>query len=203
MDLNALLSTMLSGESVSNLSQAAGVSTAEVQSVLGSALPSLLTGAQAQSEGSDTAESFTSALAQHSSEDTSNVAAFLNNVDMEDGSKIVAHLLGGDGKAISAISDQSGVSQRGTASILSAAAPLLMSLLGQQTSQSSQQSSGLNTAGLMGLLLQNVDLGSLLSGMLGGGSAGSASANTIHVVEDQPQQQQSSGLLGLLGNLFK
>ena len=194
MDLTSLLGTMLSGDSIGTLSQAAGVSAQDAQSVLGSALPSLLNGALAQSQGSDTAESFANALTQHAADDTNDVASFLSKVDMEDGGKIVAHLLGSDGQALSAISGQSGVDQRGTANVLAAAAPLLLSLLGQQTQQSQQQSSGLNTASLMGALLQNADMGSLLTGLLGGGSSAQAQTQT---------QQQSSGLFGLLGNLFK
>lgn len=205
MDLNSLLTTMLSPESVSNLSQTAGVSPAQVQSVLGSAMPSLLNGALAQSQGSDTAESFANALAQHAGDDTGSMASFFQNVDMADGGKIVSHLLGGDGQALSAIAGQSGVDQRGTANVLSAAAPLLLSLLGQQTQQTqqTQPAAGLNTAGLMGALLQNVDMGSLLTGLLGGGQTQTAASDTLHLAQEQQPQQQSSGLFGLLGNLFK
>ena len=130
MDLTSLLSTMLSVDSVGSISQTAGVSIGEAQSVLGSALPSLLNGALEQSKGDDTAAGFDNALAQHAADDTSNVASFFSKVDLTDGSKIISHLLGGDGQAVSSISMKAGVSQKGTANILSAAAPLLMSLLG-------------------------------------------------------------------------
>lgn len=194
MDLTSLLSTMLSVDSVGSISQTAGVSIGEAQSVLGSALPSLLNGALEQSKGDDTAAGFDNALAQHAADDTSNVASFFSKVDLTDGSKIISHLLGGDGQAVSSISMKAGVSQKGTANILSAAAPFLMSLLGQQTSQSGQNSAG--TSGLLGSLLQNVDLSSMLTGLLGGGTV-TAQAQA------QPAQQSSGGLLGMLGNLFK
>ena len=61
MDLTSLLSTMLSVDSVGSISQTAGVSIGEAQSVLGSALPSLLNGALAQSQSSETAEGFDNA----------------------------------------------------------------------------------------------------------------------------------------------
>ncbi len=70
MDLSTLLSTVLSNDSLSGLGQAAGVSADQVQGVLGAALPSLLNGALAQSEGEDTAESFAGALEQHAADDT-------------------------------------------------------------------------------------------------------------------------------------
>lgn len=198
MDLTSLLSTMLSVDSVGSISQTAGVSIGEAQSVLGSALPSLLNGALEQSKGDDTAAGFDNALAQHAADDTSNVASFFSKVDLTDGSKIISHLLGGDGQAVSSISMKAGVSQKGTANILSAAAPLLMSLLGQQTSQSGQDSAG--TSGLLGSLLQNVDLSSMLSGLLGGGTV---TAQAQVQAQAQPVQQSSGGLLGMLGNLFK
>ena len=89
MDINSLLSTVLSSDSVNQLSQTTNVSAQGVQSVLGSALPSLLNGALAQSNGADTAESFAGALTQHSADDTSDLAAFLSKVDLQDGGKIV------------------------------------------------------------------------------------------------------------------
>ena len=198
MDLTSLLSTMLSVDSVGSISQTAGVSIGEAQSVLGSALPSLLNGALEQSKGDDTAAGFDNALAQHAADDTSNVASFFSKVDLTDGSKIISHLLGGDGQAVSSISMKAGVSQKGTANILSAAAPFLMSLLGQQTSQSGQNSAG--TSGLLGSLLQNVDLSSMLTGLLGGGTV---TAQAQVQTQAQPAQQSSGGLLGMLGNLFK
>lgn len=204
MDLTSLLSTMLSVDSVGSISQTAGVSIREAQSVLGSALPSLLNGALAQSQSSETAEGFDNALAQHAADDTSNVASFFSKVDLADGGKIINHLLGGDGQAVSSISMKAGVSQKGTSNILSAAAPLLMSLLGQQTSQSAQNTSGSGTSGLLGSLLQNVDLGSMLGNLLGGGTVTAQTQVQAQVQPLQQQAQQSSGgLLGMLGNLFK
>lgn len=204
MDLTSLLSTMLSVDSVGSISQTAGVSIGEAQSVLGNALPSLLNGALEQSKGDDTAAGFDNALAQHAADDTSNVASFFSKVDLTDGGKIINHLLGGDGQAVSSISMKAGVSQKGTANILSAAAPLLMSLLGQQTSQSGQNASGSSTSGLLGSLLQNVDLGSMLGSLLGGGSVTAQTQVQAQVQPLQQQGQQSSGgLLGMLGNLFK
>ena len=56
MDLNALMGTLLSGDAVSNMSQLTGASQEEVQSVLTSALPAMLNGAQAQANDKETAE---------------------------------------------------------------------------------------------------------------------------------------------------
>ncbi len=195
MDIASLLGTMLSANSVSSMGQTTNVSQQNVQSVLGAALPSLLSGALNQANDSSTAASFAGALTQHSAADTSNLGNFMNNVDMENGAKIVAHLLGSNSSAVvSQIAQQSGVSKQDTAKVLSAAAPLLMSLLGQETNQQLQSNSSAGVSNIMGSLLQNADMGSILSGLLGasGSAATTASSN-----------KKDDGLLGALFNLLK
>ena len=171
MDINALLGTMLSPESITGLSQKTGASEAQIKDVMSNGLPNLLNGALAQTEG-DTLEGFTNALASHAKDDTGDLSAFLQNVDIEDGKKIVGHLLGGDkDTAVQEISEKTGITQKDTGNILSAAAPLLMSLLGKQTQQSQKEDETAAVPGLMSALLGNVDMGSLLMGVLGGGSS--------------------------------
>ena len=167
MDINSLLSTLLSNESVAGVAAKAGVKEKDVKNVLGSALPMLLNGANAQSADSATADGFAGALAQHAQSDTSDLAAFLKNVDKQDGAKIISHLLGSEEKAQTAsVAKRAGVSSAKTGSILSSVAPLLMSLLGQQTA--SDANSGAGVSSLMGSLLGGGDVTSLIGGLLGG-----------------------------------
>ena len=156
MDAKSVVTTILSDESVASISEKTGASTKDISSVLSAALPLLLAGANEQAQNQTTAESFTTALVQHSSADTSNVGSFLNSVDISDGAKIIAHLLGVNTQT-QTIAQQSGVNASDTGKILAVVAPLLMSLLGQQTQAQSNSSS--SVGGLMGSLL-----GSLLSG---------------------------------------
>lgn len=198
MDISALLGTIMSSDSIKNMSQLTNVSSEGVQGVLGSALPSLLNGALAQSEGSDTAEGFAGALTQHAAVDTSDINAFLGNVDMEDGAKIVGHLLGSDSSAVfSEAAKKAGVSEKDSSNILSAAAPLLMSLLGKETGAQSQSGASGGIAGIMGALLKNADMGSLLSGLLGGGMTASDAK------EEKEEKKEKKGLLGSLLDLIK
>jgi len=163
MDINKLMSTMLSGDSVSSMSKLTGVSQNEVQSVLSSVLPSLLSGAQGQADDKNTAEGFANALAAHAKVDTSDLASFLSNVDLEDGAKIVSHLLGSQkDSTTSSAAAQAGLKADQAGSVLSAAAPLLMSLMGQQQSKSS--AGGFD----LGSLLGKTDISKLLSSLLGG-----------------------------------
>ena len=166
MDINSLLGVLLSSDSVSGVSKATKADNNEVASVLNAALPMLLKGAKKQSEDKDTAESFATALLSHGKKDTSNLSSFLKNVDLDDGSKIIGHLLGKDDDNVKKIAKSSGVSTKKTGDILSAAAPLLMSLLGQE---SAAKKSDNNVAlELAGALLKNVDVGDLIGDLLGG-----------------------------------
>ena len=182
MDLTSLMQTMLSSDSIAKMSEKTGTSTDEVKSVLFSVLPELLSGVQGQASGQDTVAGFAGALDAHAKDDTSDIAAFLSQVDLEDGDKIVSHLLGG-GKAAAtdAAAQKAGLGTAATGSILGAAAPLLMSLLGQQATQTVQAQPNAGA--------QQASSGAgLLAGLVGGGQ--------------QAPAQQSGGLGALLGKLF-
>ena len=109
-------------------------------------------------------------------------------MDLDDGAKIIGHLLGGNSNAVAEqAAAKSGLSLGQTLKILSIAAPLVMSLLGktaqsqqvqaqpqatgsftpfQTTAQPVQQASGLNVGSIMSALLKNVDVGKILLSLL-------------------------------------
>lgn len=191
MDLTSLLGTVMSANSTDGIGSAAGVSGDQTKSVLTAALPALLSGAMAQSNNSSTASGFASALTQHAASNTNDLSAFLSNVDTDDGEKIVNHLLGSNSNdVINQIAKESGVKKADVKKVLSAAAPLLMSLLGKEVSSQQQSNSSAGVASIMGSLLGGGNTASLLTGLLGGGS--SAASNS-----------SSGGLGSLLTGLLK
>lgn len=199
MDLNSLMGTLLSSDVVSNLSQATGAPAAGVQSVLASVLPQLLSGAQAQASNAATAESFLGALTQHGKDNTADLTSFLQNIDQKDGEKIVSHLLGAQqAAATQAAAERAGLSAGNTSRILSMAAPLLMSLLGQQTQAAKQTPSAISA--LMGSLLGGTDPAGLVSGLLGGSADGK---NQKSAAGKADGSELLGGLGNLLGNLLK
>ena len=212
MDISSLVGTLMSADSVQNIGKATKTNKSAVTNVLAAALPSLLNGAKEQS--ADTSTGFADALLSHGKDDTSNLSSFLNKVDLDDGGKIIGHLLGSNANAqVNTISQNTGVSKKDTNNILSAAAPLLMSLLGQQAASnaSAQQSSAsannnaassaaIGTAA--SLLLSNMDVSSLLSGLLGGGNS-QAAAQTTTQNNTKDEKTGLGGVLGLLGKLLK
>lgn len=169
MDLNTLMGAMLSSDSIKSISQASGASQKDVKAVLSSALPGLLNGAAQQANNSQTAAGFAGALAQHAKSDTRDLGSFLSGVDLADGGKIIAHLLGANtAAATQQTASASGVDAAKVAKILAVAAPLLMSLLGKQTGQSSGSA-----------------VGTLMNSLLGGGNAGSLIGSLLGVSTPQ------------------
>lgn len=193
MDLNALLNTMLSGESLESISRMSGSSQSEVKNVLSAALPSLLGGALEQSQNAATADGFAKALTDHAQVDTRDLGQFVSNVDMIDGGKILTHLLGGNATSTAQdVATRSGMDLGQTIKILALVAPLLMSLLGQQTQQSQPQSA------LSGNLV-----GTLMANMLGGGNSNSsAGLGLLGSLLGGSNSAPANNGGGLLGNLL-
>lgn len=199
MDFKKLAATLLSSDSVSGLSNLSGASSSDVKKVLAQALPTLLNGANNQAKDKDTSASFVNALSQHGKADTKDLSQFLGKVDMKDGAKIIAHLLGSNkDDVVQNISNETGVSQKKTDSILSAIAPLLMSLLGQQTAQEENDSP---IEGLVGALLENVDMGDMLMGLLGSDSDDDDDKDDKK--KKKKKEADSGNLLSGLMNLLK
>ena len=203
-DLNSLLSQLLDKNTLSALSGAAGVSQSDAQSVLANALPQLLSGANTQATSANTMDSFLGALMQHSKDDSSNVNNFFKNVDLSDGDKIVKHLLGDNKKEVTkSVANNAGVDSNAVSQVLSAAAPLLLTLLGkqlisnakqeqpkQQTAQGADLLSALLGGGQTAKASNNADLASLAASLLGGATSTST-------------KQQNSGLdLGDVASLI-
>ena len=204
MDMNSLVSTLLSSSSVNGISQSANTSKKDAKNVLNAALPLLLNGAKAQAQNSATADGFANALLSHGQSDVSNLSSFLRGVDLADGGKIVNHLLGGNTGAVANIAQQAGVSTRDAGNILSAAAPLLMTLLGQQAGSGNAGANASLVGTMAASLLGNLDVGSLLGGLLGGGDT-TTTTNGKKKKKKKPAngQNNSGGILNALLNLLR
>ena len=209
MDLSSLMNVFLSTQSQQGISSATGSSSTDVTSILANALPSLLAGANKQSQQTSTATSFAKALASHAQDDTSNLASFYNNVDLNDGAKIIQHLFGNKTNSITkSVASQAGVTQKQATSVLSAAAPLLMSLLGQQTTAqtktaTTQKAKTAQTTDLMSSLLSNVDVGSLIGTMLGSGTSSSKKSTSKKSGVDLSDGLDIGDVVGIVGKLIK
>lgn len=153
-----LLKKFLSSDALSGISKASGVGSEDVSKILSSALPSLLKGASGQSTDKKVSSGFAQALMSHSKKDTNDLGSFFDSVDLADGKKVVAHLTGDADKTADMVAKDAGVTKGAASSVLSAAAPLLMSLLGKQSNAEDSDESGILSA--VGNILGG-DLGSI------------------------------------------
>lgn len=148
------LTDLLSGSVISSIAGQTGTSEKDTRNVLANALPALV-GAMAQNASTEEgAESLARALDDHTTDE--GLSGLLGKVDTEDGAKILTKILGGQNDAVQkAVAKKSGASKADTTKILTMAAPLLLAALGSQKKKTKTKSAG---------------LGSLLTGLLGGGS---------------------------------
>lgn len=161
MDLQDLLSSALTEKIGKNV----GADSDAVGNVLQSAIPALLSSMNKNSGTQAGAEALTKALFDHADDDDD-----VDNVDQEDGEKIINHILGDRADTVkSNLSKVAGnIDTDKVGKILSMAAPLLLGSLGSQAKKTSKSTGGFNVTDLLGGLLGggSFDIGSLLG--LGG-----------------------------------
>ena len=203
MDLSKIAGSLLSNDSLKGLSNLTGADNKDITNVLTSALPSLLSGATEQAKDKKTSEGFAAALAQHAKDDTSDLTSFLGNVDLADGAKIIGHLLGsGKEETVKKAAKASGVSEKKTGDILSAVGPMLLSLLGQQAEEDDDKETG--ASGLVGALLDNVDVGSLLSGLISTDTSSTSTSGKKKPASSKkkPASSKKSDASGIIGGIL-
>ncbi|MGI0529281.1 DUF937 domain-containing protein [Treponema socranskii] len=192
MDASSILTTLLGSSSVSNIGKACDTDTGTVRAVLAEAVPALLKGAGKQAADKASAKGFASALAEHAGVSTANLGTFMKNVDLDDGAKIIKHLLGsGAASTTKSIAKTAGTDASTVSSILAAAAPLLMSLLGK-TAGTDTSSAALSA--LIGGVMKNVNVGDVLGSLLGASGA---------KTQGTPKKSGASDTAKLAGNLLK
>lgn len=197
--LDQLMETMLGSSSVKSLSNISGADDNQVQQVLAEALPTLVQKMQKNASTKTGEAALSTALSDHAKDDTSDIGTFLNNVDLEDGDKIVSHILDSDKADVKyGISQKTGISADQIGTILAAAAPLLLSLLGNKKNETQSESNSSGGLGdLLGSLLGGNDnnsgggLGDILGSLLGGNDNNSSSSN-----------DSGGGLGGILGSIL-
>jgi len=192
MDASSILTTLLGSSSVSNIGKLCDTDSGTVSTVLAQALPALLKGADKQASDKESAKGFASALAEHAGVSTANLGAFMKNVDLDDGAKIIKHLLGSSAASTTKSIAKTADTDTGTVSaILAAAAPLLMSLLGKTAGNNT---SGDALSALIGGVMKNVNVGDVLGGLLGVSGA---------KTRGSAKKSGTSGTAKLAGNLLK
>lgn len=178
-----LLKLLMSNSSLNAASNKTGISKELIKKLLPLAIPLLIKYMTRNAAQQGGAASLLSALTQHTS--NRSMEDQINEVDSEDGSKIIGHILGDDKDEVAErLAKQSGLSKVAVLAILAAIAPSILNALSaaNQTQVQQQQAAAAanNSVG---------DFSSLMN-LFGGQQP----------VQQQVQQPQST--LGLLGSLL-
>ena len=194
--LETLLKSMTSSSSLDTMSRRTGGSNDQMAALITAALPILLRALTENASTKSGAASLQEALTQHT--ETGSVAEQFEAADIDDGAKILQHILGGNSSSVmNGLSRQSGLSNAQVGSALGTLAPVLLSSLSAASHQAPQAyvqqrkpaidlSDGIDASDILGFM-------QMMSANQGGAGA-----------QRRPQNQASfdgSDLLGLLSML--
>ena len=173
MDLNSILCALTAGSAVSDMGRQFNMNSNQVNSVMTSALPTLIGAMQKNTATESGASSLAGALASHLGDGIN-----LSSASLTDGSKILGHILGSNSNNfITALAQKNGVSTNQAGGILSAILPMLLGLIGKGQKSTNTGVGGLG--GLLGGLLGGGSIGGSLGGNAGGGLLGDKNKNGI------------------------
>lgn len=164
MDMKDVMKLAIQSGALEQVSKMMGVSDKEASSVIEEVLPVLITGMMSQANGKDTKDGFVKALSDHSKDDTSDVKKFIKNVDLDDGAKIVNHLLGSkkEEEVAAKVGKKSGLDTKTIIKIMAILAPLLMSQMGKTANSKAKEKGSDDMSGVVGSILGNVDVADVI-----------------------------------------
>jgi len=145
MDILDLLTNQLGNENVlKELSKTANAEPSQIQKAVSLGVPALLESLVRNAKTEEGALSLAKALDSHKDDKVDDIEGFLKNVDMEDGSKILGHILGGNKQKVQKnLAAQTGLQDNQVQDILKQLAPLLLGSLGKQKTSKNVGSDGL------------------------------------------------------------
>jgi hypothetical protein len=139
---NKLLDTLLASGSVRTLSEISNANEEQVRQTISFALPTLVESMKKNSASLAGEMALSAALSSHADKDSSDVASFIRSANAEDGDKIIGHILGSDRSAVeSRLSGKAGISVERVRKILTALAPLVMSIIGSMQKKKKEEGS--------------------------------------------------------------
>lgn len=171
MDLTGLLNDTLSGNTVSQISQAIGADESSTSSAIQTALPILLGGLANNSSSEQGASSLLGAIDRDHDgsvlDDIGGLIAGNMGGRASNGAGILGHIFGGSQAPVEqTVSQSSGLDMSKVGPLLAILAPIVMGAIGRARQQSNVGTSDLG--GLLGGAAQQMGGGSDLMGMLGG-----------------------------------
>lgn len=187
--LQLLLGSLTSDNSVNSLAKKTGISSKLVSKLIVMAVPLLIKYMTKNASTTSGAQSLLSALTKHNG--TRSMSEQIDEVDEEDGQKILGHILGNDKEQVfTTLAKETGLQTNEVSKGLGALAPaLLTGLAAATTSAAKPSSNGLDLGDLLGMFGGNQNAASTGLNMLG---------SLLGGAQPQQQQQQPTSLLGSL-----
>ncbi|MBD3948404.1 DUF937 domain-containing protein [Tuanshanicoccus lijuaniae] len=180
---------------VQAISERAGIDSKQASSVISLALPLILKAINHNTQTDEGLQSFDNALAEHANDPSfPTVAEQVNNVDMNDGSKMLDHIIPNQQGIIDKIADTLGLTPEGVRNTLVLVAPLLIHYLAKSKNnrQLTPEQIREQAAAEQRAVEQETNNGGLLGGLLEG----------VFGQMTHPKQQETTENNGLLGSLF-
>ncbi len=188
MDIFKLLNEQMNDrETLDKLGGSVGAAPDQVQQLAQIGLPALLQALGRNAATSEGAASLASALDQHQDDDVDDLDGFLNNVDREDGAKMLQHIFGGNNARVeNKLAQKTGMEMNQVSGLMAQLAPLLLGALAQQKKQQNVDQSGITD--MLGGLLQQ--------------SAGSKN-NFMNMAMELLDADNDGSIMDDLGGMFK
>ncbi len=201
-----LLNSDMGKTIISGVSSQTGQTTEKTQNLLSMALPVLTQAIQRKAETPQGAAGLLSSLGGNDGGILDNLSGFFDGgVDesvTNEGAGILSNILGDKQESVqNALSQKSGIDASSVGSILKMAAPLLMGVLGKQsTEQNVSDTNGLS--GLLGGLIGSGSSASQSQGFLSSILDADGDGSVIDDVAGMVMGKKKGGLGGIIGGLF-
>ncbi|MBR4446500.1 MAG: DUF937 domain-containing protein [Solobacterium sp.] len=196
--LSLLLGSLTQQSSVNAASKKSGLSTKTILTIISYALPLILKALNKNASNTSGAQSLLTALLQHTSKRS--IPEQIENADVEDGAKIMRHILGNDqDAAIADIARGTNTSTADVSSVLNVLAPTLLNSLSLAT----QTANTVQVNSSKGFDLSDGLDANDIAALLGGGNTLSSLAGMFAPKADQASTDAGSQLLTSLLSLMK
>lgn len=149
MDILGMLTKQLSDpKALEELAKKAGARPEQTQKLAQDALPTLLKTLQQNASTPEGAKALDRALEEHKDDKVDDIFAFLQNVDTNDGAKMLQHIFGNNNETIQKeLAGKAGMDTNQVSNLMTQLAPLVLGALGNQKKQQGGGSDVMNLIG--------------------------------------------------------
>ncbi len=192
MDILSILNTLQDNKAVNELTKSVGGNSDQVKKAVELGLPMLMQAMNNNAKTPQGAAALAKALDQHKEDPVDDVLGFLKGVDVNDGKKILGHVLQQKNASVQKnLAAQTGMSSNQIENLLSQLAPVLMGALGKEKSQK-----GVDANGLTSMI-------PMITGLLGKGSNQDLMGMATKLLDADGDGDIMDDVSKLLGGFFK